>query len=251
MSWFEAAGNFLSSAQGQAGMALGGKIYSSWQSRENFKDQSHFAEEMSNTSITRRVQDLLRAGLNPILAAQDGASTPQTQFGQVGDFTDVANSVQSASRLSKERELIQAQIENLTAQTDATRQNANKSVQETLGVQIENETKTANLKLLAEDLLLRRAQLEALETTTQSNKYGQVREGLEADLYTKYPWLLNVEKGADVIDKASQIIKPGTVIRDVIGDKAPKYDRKDSKSWRSSDPVDRSDQRKPPARHRR
>ena len=110
MSWFSDAVNYVPDLVMGASSALGYKsalLTNEAQAKEAEKNRK-FQKMMSNTAHRREVRDLQLAGLNPILSANHGASTPSGSMAQFSIPADSAfkglesSKAFSANRLNRE-----------------------------------------------------------------------------------------------------------------------------------------------------
>lgn len=121
MGFLDGAGSGLISG----GISAIGGMISNAQNRREAERNRGFQAYMSNTSHQREVEDLEKAGLNPLLSARNGASTPsgaQASMENIGSAA--ATSAMEGIRLKKDIEQAAENIELTKAQKAKTNMEA-------------------------------------------------------------------------------------------------------------------------------
>lgn len=105
---------------GQGGLAAYGAYRQNNWTRELIDKQNQFQERMSNTSHQRQVADLKAAGLNPILSANSGASSPSGSTGtMVNEMAPLVATSMDVARLYNDMKTAGAQRALMAVQGEA------------------------------------------------------------------------------------------------------------------------------------
>lgn len=131
-------------------LGTAGSIFTSNKNVKLAREQMAFQERMSNTSAQRAVEDYRKAGLNPALAYDRGASSPGGASTTIGDATSAGISTAMSARQSiANLRIAEEQLTNLRANTEKTKRE---------GVKVEHE----------QDLLKQAHQFNALNQPADS-----------------------------------------------------------------------------------
>lgn len=117
--------------------AIAGAVVSAYAAYRQNKKRQDYAERMSNTAHQREVADLRAAGLNPILSANRGASSPDPSRLPMGQ--NLGKNVMAARQLKMQQGLVNAQIEQAQGMAHSAHAKAIKTHEETVPIRLKNE----------------------------------------------------------------------------------------------------------------
>lgn len=203
--------------------AIGG-IASTILGNNSAKDEAQknreWQEQMSNTSISRRMADLRNAGLNPLLAvdnASSGASTPAGSQAQIERFdpqwltalssAKVANAQarqidEQTKAIKQENSIFDVKADKLRIEAELQRQN----ILNAKTIRALNEAQTLDAKA---NVLVKQAQRENVKMSTEEAKRKIQLMDFDIDFYNENPDAKYTEKVADIGSSPSRIVSAG------------------------------------------
>jgi hypothetical protein len=156
-----------------AGMLIGGGaqmiggLFGNASAKSESARNRRFQERMSNTAHQRQVKDLQKAGLNPLLSATGGASSPSGSMASQSNIAEnVLDTATAVSSRSLQKQMQKGQLDNLNKDTLLKGEQA-----ETQRLQqLETTARTEQTEKATEILEKERKYWEAIKMSDHANK---------------------------------------------------------------------------------
>lgn len=221
------AGDLVGAVGGIASTILGNNS-----AKHEAEKNRRFQEEMSNTAISRRMQDLRNAGLNPLLAvdnASAGATTPAGSQAQLQHFNPELISVLSTAKLQKQ-------------QGKSAEAGAKLQEQQTINEEKQGKVIDSQSKIIDAQARKTNAEATAIENNNTLFAYDRARKQLENALASHK---INTEKLQQDVLRANSLKAQTEILKNKLDAKGIELEneqaeivlsllKKDEKAWENS-----------------
>jgi hypothetical protein len=166
------------------GADLLGGLSTAKRQKQSAGRQMEFQERMSNTAYQRAMDDMRKAGINPIMVSKlGGASTPTGAMAPVPDFGNIGTKAMQNLATAKQMQLTNAQIENTKAQTNLSESNSalnvakeNKIRSEIRNIDMKTSLDAMDVKALADQGLSPMQMKHTVLNQAGSEVYNKAKE---------------------------------------------------------------------------
>lgn len=168
-------------ALGAAGLNFAGAHAANATSREIAREQMAFQERMSNTAYQRAMQDMQAAGMNPILAYQQGgASSPGGASAPVqNEMAGVTSSAMDALRTRAELKNMQEQNRLISQQTNSAKAQEHLNHMQSKMTEIQSGWEGILKKA---ELAVKEATADSIRNMTEGVKFENVGKRVESEI---------------------------------------------------------------------